>query len=455
MADIAPFPAIRFDPARVPVAQVVTQPYDKISSQMQEGYYAANPYNLVRIILGKEQAGDSDVENVYTRGAAYFRDWRRAGILRQDPGPAFYLYTQRFRVPGSAGRAGESIGKAAELERSGLIAAGRIYDYSDGVVYRHEQTLSKPKADRLNLLRATGAHFGQIFMLYSDPSDQVNSLLKSSAAARTQAQAPDIEVEDEYGVTHRVWCISDPSPMQEVRRQMADKKLIIADGHHRYETALNYRNERRAAAGTVSADAPYERVMMTLVNMDSPGLVILPTHRVVFGLPDFSEARFLEDAKSFFDLEKLDRLGPAEEKLQQAGQGGVALLAATRDGQHLLRARPGAAESVLASMSSAQRSLDVVHLHKVLLERVLGISEEAVRNQLHVSYHREFGEAMARVRDGANLALMMNPVRVAQLCDITFHGGVLPQKSTDFYPKMLSWLTIYSVDEGQVRSKIG
>ncbi|HXZ79990.1 MAG TPA: DUF1015 domain-containing protein [Terriglobales bacterium] len=440
MADIAPFPAIRFNSAKVPLNQVVTQPYDKISAEMQERYYAANPHNLVRIILGKQEAGDSDVENVYTRAAGYFRDWQHAGIFRTDSQPGFYLYTQTFRVPGT-GASGES----SQVERTGLIAAGRIYDYSEGVVYRHEQTLSKPKADRLNLLRATRAHFGQIFMLYSDPAGRVNSLLKSAAGSGAGSGAPDIEIEDEYQVVHRVWSIFDPAIVPQVQREMADKRLIIADGHHRYETALNYRNERRANAGSAPPDAAYERVMMTLVNMDSPGLIILPTHRVIFGLSEFSEADFLQGAKSFFDVETLSPGDAGEDKLRQAGQAGTVFLAVTKQATHLLRARPGAADSLLAGMSAAQRSLDVVHLHKVLLERVLGISEEAIRNQLHVSYHRDFRKAIARVGDGANLAMMMNPVRISQLREVTFEGGVLPQKSTDFYPKMLSGLTIYSV----------
>jgi len=444
MADLAPFPAVRFDPAKVPVAQVVTQPYDKISPQMQERYYAQDPHNLVRIILGKAEPGDSEGENVYTRAAAYFRDWRACGVLRQDPRPAFYLYTQRFRLPASTNSSGGAQRQGA-LERSGLIAAGRIHDYAEGVVFRHEQTLSKPKADRLNLLRATRAHFGQIFMLYTDPANQVNSLLKSCAGSR----APDLAVEDEYQVMHSIWSICDPETIAESRCLMADKQLIIADGHHRYETALAYRDERRAAAGAgASPGAPSERVMMTLVNMDSEGLVILPTHRVVFGLPGFAAARFLKDAETFFQLEKIELSATAGERLLQAGKTGIALLAVTQGSAHLLRPRPDAGDHLPSGMSPAQRSLDVVYLHQLLLARALGISEEAIRNQLHISYHRDFDEAIARVRGGgADLALLMNPVRVAQLSDIAFHGGVLPQKSTDFYPKLLSGLTIYSLED--------
>ena len=300
MADIAPFRALRYDPQRVPLDRVVTQPYDKITPAMQESYYSASPYNLVRVILGKSQPGDSEGSNTYSRAAANFQNWRKDGVLAQDPEPSLYRYTQTFHVPASAiGQTGE---QRVELERVGFIGAGRIHDYSDQVVFRHEQTLSKPKSDRLNLLRATRAHFGQIFMLFSDPASSVDSVLASSV----RPSDPDACVTDEYGVVHRLWRISDPPAIRAAQQAMADKKLIIADGHHRYETALNYRNERRAASGSPDPNAPYERVMMTFVNMDAPGLVILPTHRVVFGLKNFDLASLLNGAQPYFEAVPLD-----------------------------------------------------------------------------------------------------------------------------------------------------
>jgi uncharacterized protein (DUF1015 family) len=276
MADIQPFRAFRYDPQQVSPAQVVTQPYDKITPALQDHYYAASPYNLVRVILGRREESDNPANNVYSRAAAHFRDWRQQGILRQDSLPSLYAYSQRFTLPDST-----KDGSAAELERHGFIALGRIEDYPTGVVFRHEQTLAKPKADRLDLLRATRAHFGQIFMLYED-SGGIESLLATAATT-----VPDITIKDEYGVVHRVWQVSDPLLIDSVRTAMHDKKLIIADGHHRYETALTYRNERRAAdssnAHSASSAFPYEFVMMTFVNMNSPALRILPTHRVVYG----------------------------------------------------------------------------------------------------------------------------------------------------------------------------
>jgi uncharacterized protein (DUF1015 family) len=266
MANIYAFRALRYNPAKVTAADVVTQPYDKISPSMQDRYYDASPYNLVRIILGKPQTGDGDQHNVYTRAAASLQQWRAEQVLVRDAEPSIYVYTQTFRVPGDPSE--------AQMERCGFIAAGQLEEYDQKVVFRHERTLSKPKADRLKLLQATQAHFGQIFMLYSDPADEV-------ASALARSQPPDVEVRDGYEVVHRLWKVSDAATIQKVRSGMADKKLIIADGHHRYETALNYRNEMRKQFGVVP-DAPYERLMMTLVNMDSAGLVVLPTHRVVF-----------------------------------------------------------------------------------------------------------------------------------------------------------------------------
>ena len=453
MAHIEPFRALRYDPTRVSLPQVVTQPYDKITPAMQDGYYAASPYNLVRVILGKEHATDHNGENRYSRASQFFRDWRRQGIFLQDPQPALYLYVQRFTVPGGT----------AELERRGIIALGRVEDYSAGVVFRHEQTLAKPKADRLELLRATRAHFGQLFMLYSDPAGEVEGLLAPGGN-------PDLVTQDEYGVSHRVWKISDPGLINLVRGKMRDKKLVIADGHHRYETALNFRNEQRAtsAAGRAGAAprerpsekdarqgfepgaAPYELVMMTLVNMDSPGLVILPTHRVVHGLQSFSPASFREGASQYFSVEEVDPSVDAARAaviLREAGRMGTALLAVMADRVFLLDRAKLITSNIFAGFSLRQQALDVVQLHKLLLEGVLGISEEAIRDQTNVRYIRDIDEAMAQVRNGAaNCAFLMNPARMAQVRDVAFAGEVMPQKSTDFYPKLLTGLTIYALE---------
>jgi uncharacterized protein (DUF1015 family) len=449
MAHIAPFRALRYDPARVDLSQVVTQPYDKITPDLQTRYYAASPFNLVRIILGKREASDHATDNPYSRAAHFFEDWRQQGVFMQDDQPSIYTYAQQFTAPG------EKITR----ERRGFIALGKIEDYAGKIVFRHEQTLAKPKADRLELLRATRAHFGQLFMLYSDPAGEVDGLL---AAAE-----PDLDVNDEYAVRHQVRKISDPSLIELVRVKMRDKQLIIADGHHRYETALNYRNERRAQAASAVGDphqpsrsdpqrqaaaeiAPYELVMMTFINMDSPGLTILPTHRVVHGLPGFSPDSLHEQARQYFSVEEVDPSIDAARAtgiLREAGHAGPSLLAVTADRAWLFDIPKTIGSSFLGNLSLRQQALDVIQLHKCLLEGVLGISEEAIREQQNISYVRDAGEAMARVRDGkADVAFLMNPVKMRQVRDIAFAGEVLPQKSTDFYPKLLSGLTIYAME---------
>jgi uncharacterized protein (DUF1015 family) len=454
MAHIEPFRALRYDPARVALADVATQPYDKITSEMQESYYASSPYNLVRIILGKRSANDSPADNPYTRAGAHFSDWRRQGVFFQDPQPSLYRYSQQFPAPGGKG----------QLERHGFIALGKIEDYGTGVVFRHEQTLAKPKADRLDLLRATRAHFGQIFMLYSDPAAEIENALAS--AGPHPVDSPIMEMTDEYSVQHRVSRVSDPGVVALVRGKMRDKKLIIADGHHRYETALTYRNERRQSAtagpraGGVPRElgvadissqelAPYELAMMTFVNMDSPGLLVLPTHRLVHNLPSFSMDSLRQGVSEFFSVEEADASINAQRAtamLREAAHTGTSLLAIGRDRVFLL-SRPKAPASAFGNLSLRQQGLDVVQLHKCLLEGALGISEEAIRNQQNVTYVRDPSEAMATVRDGnADVAFLMNPARMAQIRDVAFAGEVLPQKSTDFYPKLLSGLTIYALE---------
>jgi uncharacterized protein (DUF1015 family) len=435
MAIIKPFQAWRYDGGKVRLEDVVTQPYDKISPEMQDHYYAASPNNLVRIILGKPEAGDDAAKNVYSRAGANFREWRRSGVLRRDPEPAIYAYQQHFKVPGDP--------SGMRHMRSGFIALGKLHDYSERVVHRHEQTLSKPKADRMNLLRATHGHFGQLFMLYRSSHDLIGSLVPP----------PTISVKDEYGVEHRVWRIDDPKFIARLQHEMADKKLIIADGHHRYETALAYRDEMRSQNPAVQ-DAPWDFVMMTFVNMDSPGLVVLPTHRVVKNLENFQLSELLAKAAQWFTVEDVTARFHSDQPMDLLGGDDAphyaytpTLLAVSSDRAHLLRAKPGPADSALANLDAKERQLDVVQLHKLLLENALGMSEEDIRAQRYLAYIRDPREAVAGVRSGASqLAFLTNPVSMEQIRDIAFGGGVMPQKSTDFYPKLLSGLTIYALD---------
>jgi uncharacterized protein (DUF1015 family) len=440
MASIYPFRAWRYNLSTVRLEDVVTQPYDKISPAMQQAYYQRSPHNLVRIILGLPELFDAERgESVYTRAARDFKAWKEQDVLVQEKDPCIFAYSQRFRAPGS-----DEI-----RERRGFIALGKLHDYADQVVFRHEQTLSKPKSDRLNLLKATQAHFGQIFMLYSDPAGSVEKILYEGGGPA------DVEVTDEYGVLHRLRRVSDPAAIRMVTSTMADKKLIIADGHHRYETALNYSKEHAAEPEHTEHDAhelphpayPEAAVMMTFVNMDSDGLVILPTHRVVHDLANFDAPAFARAASEFFAVESL----PAGDAPGYIGllrkQTGPAFVAVTRANAFLLRSKPGPSAAALAALPEHQRRLDLSHLHAIVLDRLLGLDAEKVREQTNIRYFRDAGEAVEQVRRGeANVAFLTNPVTMDQLREVAFAGSVMPQKSTDFFPKLLSGLAIYALE---------
>lgn len=445
MARIYPFRAWHYNPSTVRLDDVVTQPYDKISPAMQQGYYQRSPYNLVKIILGLPELFDAERgESVYTRAARDFNAWREQGVLTQEKEPCVFAYAQRFKVPGST----------ETKERRGFIALGKLHDYADGVVFRHEQTLSKPKSDRLNLLKATRAHFGQIFMLYSDPGGTVEGILYDGSGPA------DAEITDEYGVRHRIWRVSDPAAINLLATAMADKKLIIADGHHRYETALNYSKEHAGEPASTAAPKleyatnhvpqpayPEAAVMMTFVNMDSDGLVILPTHRVVHSLERFHPMEFVKKAGEFFAVEPLPT-GEASSLIEALrAQSVTAFIAVTRTGDFLLRSKPDAVAAALIGVPERQQQLDLTQLHSIILDRLLGLDAEKVREQTNIRYLRDAGEAVDQVRRGeADITFLTNPVTMEQLREVAFAGDVMPQKSTDFYPKLLSGLAIYALD---------
>jgi uncharacterized protein (DUF1015 family) len=446
MADIQPFRAYRYDTNRVALKDVLTQPYDKISPEMQERYYAASPCNLITIEKGRVLPGDADGNNVYTRAAKKVDEWIAEKVLAQDATPSIYIYSQEFLVPGTHTR----------RVRIGFIALGRVEDYDAHVVFRHERTLSAPKADRIELLRRTRVQTGQLFLLYDDPSRLIDNLLEETA----RKSAP-LELTDEYGVIHRLWPVADPAFVRRIQSAMQDKKLVIADGHHRYETALNYRNEGRAKAGKTDPLAAYEFAMMTFVNTHSKGLTILPTHRVVGNLASFEFEKFRKSMAPYFDWYSYPFQNPEEraaafaefrKDLEGESHGRRAIGVYPGGGSFflfLLR-RDADLESVLPDISEGQRGLDVVLLHRLILDKGLGITAEAVAAEKNVGYEREMEAAIARVDRGeAQVAFLLNPVRVQQVADIALAGDVLPQKSTDFYPKLLSGVAIYR-PEGQI-----
>ena len=399
MANVKPFQPFRYSAKAGDPAKLLTQPYDKISPPMQEKYLAASPYNLVRIVLDKN----------YASAAKCFEDWIREGILTQESTPGFYAYSQEFEVPDSGER----------LTRQGFIGLGKLEDYSANIVYRHEQTLTGPKKDRRELLNHTRAQFEQLFMLYSDPQGTIDAILSESTKG-----APALDVIDEYGARHRMWPILDQEKVAMMQSLMGDKKLLIADGHHRYETALGYAKDH-------PEDQAAQYVGMAFFNMHAHGLKILATHRVLRGI---DPTGFHDRAKEHWSATALHSVDELKQALAVSSPSTVRIGVVTSAGQHLLeRPRVGG-------------ELDVPVLHQDILGRVLGISEEDVREEKHIQYVRGIDAAVAEVRQGdAEVAFILEATPIEEMARIAFAGGVMPQKSTDFYPKLLSGVAIYKL----------
>ena len=436
MATIAPFRGIRYNANKVDdLSEVVSQPYDRVRYGLQEEYYDLHPYNVVRIIKGRELEGDApDRDNVYTRARDYFQTWLDAGYLLRDAEPALYVYHQTFTMP-----------NGAELTRKAFVAALELVEFDEGIVLPHERTLSGPKADRLNLLRATETNFGQIFMLYPDPENRINALFDTAIAGRPA----DVDVRElfEGDVRQQMWVVTDPDVVAKALAEMAPKRsLIIADGHHRYETALEYRAEMREKYPNAAADAGFNYRMVTLVSMDDPGLTILPTHREMHSYTAKTTKEILADGAEYFEVRPMaDRAALvaalAEETPADRRIGFY-------DGNYsLLRLKSlEIMAQVVPDRVEEWRMLDVSILHELLIERVMGISQDRVAAKENIDYHRDLDLAIARVDEGQALCVyIMNPTRMAEVKACSDLGAKMPQKSTDFYPKVITGLVAMAV----------
>ncbi len=420
MADVRPFRGIRFDRVKVTdLDRVITQPYDKVSPEMKQRYLAADPHSFVRLILPES----------YQESSELCRDWLADGTLVRDERPAFYAYHQEFTVLGTT------------RVRKGFIGILRVDEFEKGTVLPHERTLSKAKADRLDLTRATRKDYEQIFMLFSDPECEVDALLEP-------AGEPEVTVTDEYGVIHRLWTVTDPDRLASVRAKMADKVLLIADGHHRYETALNYRKEREAA-GPVDDNAALRFKTCAFVNVADPGLVIFPTHRFLKNLGDVDWDAKLVELGKLFSVEPAEP-ADAEAKLEADAAGHAFVLHAGPGRTWLLRLTdPASVDAYVGPERSADyKGLDVTILHSVIIENVFGVKPADIEN--HVKYERDWRKALERVDAGEFQAvLLMNPTRVDQVQTLSARGERMPQKSTDFYPKLISGLVFFDVDRDE------
>jgi len=429
MATIRPFRGVRYNPEMIPdLSAVISQPYDRVRHGLQEKYYDLSPYNIVRIIKGKERPGDGKGSNVYTRARDTYQSWLGEGILIREDVPALYVLHQTFTLPDGSTKT-----------RQGLIAALELSRFDEGVVLPHERTLSGPKVDRLNLMRATAANFGHIFMLY--PGDRINELLGAAVEGQSGFELHELF---EHDVTQRFWAVTDPDVVAAVVEEMAPRRnLIIADGHHRYETALNYRDEMRAAHPDAPANAGFNYRMVTLVSMEDPGLVILPTHRLIHSYGRMDGAAALDRAGEYFDVTPVaDRpalqaaLAEADPAHPRLGFYDGAYTALTlRDTAVLERLLPGRAPD--------WRLLDVSVLHELFIERVLGIEKGAVERKENIEYLRDPQMGYDAIDQGeAEFLLLMNPTRMEQVRACTAAGEKMPQKSTDFYPKVISGLVM-------------
>jgi uncharacterized protein (DUF1015 family) len=422
MADIQPFRGVLYNTQQVKADEVLTQPYDKITPEMREKYLKLSPHNLVRIELGKEATGDTETNNKYTRARDLYQAWLREGILRRASRPALYYLEQSFAAPDGSG----------PRTRKALIARVRLHRWDEGVVLPHEHTLSKPKADRIALLRACGSQQGQIFMLYPRPQ---------CAPLPTPKEAPALTATDDYGVVNKLWEITDVAAIKAAQESLREAKFYIADGHHRYETALAFRDECRAAADKPDPNAPYEFVMATLVDMSDPGLVVLPTHRTVANLSSFDAHQFRNQLAKSFAVEPQ----PSLEKLLAAMKGGKHLVG-MRDATGFALLRPNnldALRPLFAKKPPLWHTLDVAILHVGILEALLGIDEVRLREESNVTYWREPDKAAGLVQTGrAQLAFFLNPTDVQDVKAIADARSRMPQKSTDFYPKLLSGIVI-------------
>jgi uncharacterized protein (DUF1015 family) len=434
MADVKPFRGIHYDTGRVgDLTRVVAPPYDVLSPEEQDALHRRHPRNIVWIDFGKTRDGDGPGSNKYTRAATWFREWQAEGTLVRDPAPALYYYEQEFTIPGKR-----------TFVRKGFLGALKLSAFGEGVVFPHERTLAKPKEDRLALMRATDAHMSPIFGLYSDPGNEVIARLRAG-----RASSPDLSAMDDLGVKHRVWTVTQPKAILGAVETMADKGVFIADGHHRYETALAFREEMRSKHGVLPG-AAYEHVLMFLCNMDDEGIVILPTHRGIHSVPDFSADAFLAKVRAHLPVESRD--GSPEDAMravEAAGRNGKAIAWSTGGNRfHLVTFPdlPGFTDRHLAKFPPQLRPLDVVLLHGYLFEQLLGISPEAVTAGQFVKYYKDPAKATGDIASGAiQAAFFLNPVTVAEFRDVSLSGHVLPQKTTFFYPKIGTGLLILSV----------
>ncbi len=429
MVNIKPFRGLRYNPDKFcDLSDVITQPYDRIHDAEQSQYYELSPYNFVRTIWGL-RAPDEPDNNVYTRARGYLQNWMAEQVLLTDPEPALYVLEQTFTTP-----------DGVEYTRRGLTVALELTTFDEGVVLPHERTLSGPKVDRLNLTQATQMGWEHIFMLYPDAEAEVNGLLQPFLDTHMPAIVRERVIEPE--VEQAFWVVNDPQVVAAVGAALKSKgPLIIADGHHRYETALNYREQMRAQHPDAPANAAFNYVMATLVSMSDPGLVILPTHRLIYDYTRLDSKALLSALKAYFTITPQCDLGTLRDALAEATSEQPRF--GFYDGEYTLLTLKSldTMAALLPDRDASFRALDVTVLHELIIEKVMGLSKESVARKENLSYLRDPASGFAAVDNGeANFLFLLNPTRIEQVRACTAAGERMPQKSTDFFPKVISGL---------------
>jgi len=429
MAKIIPFRGYRYNPDAVgSITDVVAPPYDRVYPDVQEERLNASPFNIVRVIKGLSEANDSSGNNVYTRAAEYLEAWLGDNTLIREDEPAIYAYHQTYEFAGQ------------QLTRKGVIALGKLEPER---VHAHEKTLRGPREDRLNLMRATEANFGHIFMLYNDPERTTENALGNLISSET----PIIEAKDADGNLHQVWRITDEQLIGTVQEALSDKDLYIADGHHRYETAVNFMQECEQAGWTPAADESFGYRMMTLFNVSEPGMSIRPIFRLVHGVEGFDADAFLQAAEERFEVtahETFEEMAAAT----HAGRTAHTVGCFTSAGFHSLQIKNlSSMDELIPDRSVDYRQLDVSILHAGILEPLLGIDAKALEEQKNVTYTVDPKKGISAVKQGdEQIFFFMNSTAADEVIRVADHGEKMPQKSTDFYPKLLTGLVLTKME---------
>ena len=438
MATVVPFRGILYNPEKIQsLADVVTPPYDVISPQAQSAYYLRHPNSMVRLILGKRFENDASTQNPHTRAAEYYQSWLASDILRRDERTALYLTATDFTV------------EEKPASRLGLIARVGLAAFEKKIVLPHEKTFSRIKFERLELMKHCHANFSPVFALYPNKNG-----IQARLAEYAENFSPDIDFADEENQRHRLWRITDPSIHLWIETAMQPGRLFIADGHHRYETALNYQNWVSRTDSTFSADHPANFVMMYLCSMQDPGLRILPTHRLLSGMNETQRNALIAGAKKYCDiipiaLEGSDA-GKAERQLAQemrihGREHAVGICIKASDVFYALCLKPRVIETIFEpSVPEALRNLDVMILSRLFFENILGLTPADFDNPERISYTSSRSDAIRCVLEGrCDAAFLLNPTRIEQVQQIAMEGLTMPRKSTYFYPKAISGLVIH------------